>query len=191
MKQFPAFLPALTLSVFLLLGSLFAITDKAEAQGLNRQGNSLTQLYSLAEQMPNHYQFVRTGEPSITVVVIGSVVRPGTYEVREGTDLNELLLYTGGPRAIGVRTRRITPDVNFFLSRTFEGEGRRIIFESTFEAYTTQFVDFPVMQDFDVVIVETDPVRPQIWREVLTLTSQILSIASSLTLIIWRLNRGR
>lgn len=163
-----------------------------EAQTLNRSGSSLTQLYSLAEQMPNHYSFVRTGEPSITVVVIGSVVRPGTYEVREGTDLNELLLYTGGPASVGVRVRGRSAGVNFFLSRTFEGEGRRIVFESTFEAYTTQFVDFPVMQDFDVVIVETDPIREiEVWRDVLAVTSQILSIIASVAVIIWRINSGR
>lgn len=177
--------------VLINLVMLSAITVSANAQSLNRTNNSLTQLYSLAEQMPNHYSFVRTGEPSITIVVIGSVVRPGTYEVREGTDLNELLLYTGGPAAVGVRERRRSADVNFFLSRTFEGEGRRIIFESTFEAYTTEFIDFPVMQDFDVVIVETDPVPVAVWREVLTLTSQILSIIASIAVIVWRFRGGR
>lgn len=189
MKQNHNLTTLIRFTAAVILVALLMSATQVSAQNVNR-GGSLTQLYSITEQMPNHYQFVRTGEPSITVVVIGSVVRPGTYEVREGTDLNQLLLYTGGPREIGRRVRRNTPDVNFFLSRTFEGEGRRIIFETTFEAYTTQFVDFPVMQDFDVVIVETDPVPTPIWREVLTLTSQILSIAASLTLIIWRLRQG-
>lgn len=189
MKQNHTFTPLIRFTAIFLFAALLIPVAQADAQNFNRSGNTLTQLHSIAEQMPNHYSFVRTGEASITVVVIGSVVRPGTYEVREETDLNQLLLYTGGPRAIGVRDRRRTPEVRFILSRTFEGEGRRIIFETNFESYTTEFVEFPVMQDFDVVIVETDPVPRAIWREVLTLTSQILSIAASLTLIIWRLRQ--
>ncbi|AXJ01739.1 hypothetical protein CYPRO_2497 [Cyclonatronum proteinivorum] len=189
MKHVTLILTPFRTALILSLSLFLFFAQQADAQTMGRQGSSLTQLYSVSEQMPNHFRFVRTGEPSITVVVIGSVVRPGTYEVREGTDMNELMLYTGGPAAIGARTRRITPDVNFFLSRTMEGEGRRIIFETTFEAYTTEFVDFPVMQDFDVVIVETDPVPTQLWREILSLTSQILSIIASIAVIVWRFRR--
>lgn len=152
------------------------------------QAQDLSRIEQMRDQMPNHYSFVRTGEPSITVVVIGSVVRPGTYEVRPDTDLNTLFLYTGGPSRVGERSRNRTPDVNIFLSRPQEN-GRRIIYETDFISYINRDVEFPQMQELDMVIVETDPVPPARWREILSVGSQILSIVTSVVLLVWRLNR--
>lgn len=153
------------------------------------QAQDLSRIQQLRDQMPSHYSFVRTGEPSINVVVIGSVVRPGTYEVRPDTDLNTLFLYTGGPSMVGQRTRRRTPDVNIFLSRPGEN-GRRIIYETDFASYIDEDVEFPELQELDMIIVETDPVPPALWRQILSVGSQILSIITSIVLVVWRLNRG-
>lgn len=153
------------------------------------QAQDLSRIQQLRDQMPSHYSFVRTGEQSINVVVIGSVVRPGTYEVRPDTDLNTLFLYTGGPSMVGVRSREKTPDVNIFLSRPGEN-GRRIIYETDFASYIDEDVEFPELQELDMIIVETDPVPEAFWRQALSLGSQILSIVTSLVLIIWRLNRN-
>ena len=171
-------------AVFFAFAVLSLIHLAAPAQAQN-----LGQIQQLRDQMPSHYSFVRTGEPSINVVVIGSVVRPGTYEVRPGTDLNTLFLYTGGPSTVGRRSREKTPDVNIFLSRPGEN-GRRIIYETDFASYINEDVEFPELQELDMIIVETDPVPPALWRQILSVGSQILSIVTSIVLIIWRLNRG-
>ncbi|MCH8568826.1 MAG: SLBB domain-containing protein [Balneolales bacterium] len=163
----------------IFLFSLIFTVQSVDAQNLGR-------VEQLRDQMPNHYSFVRTGEQSLRVVVLGTVNRPGSYEIRPGTDLNTLFLYAGGPSQVGTRSRNRTPEVNIFLSRPQEG-GRRIIYSTTFSAYINQDVDFPEMQDLDMVIVETDPVPEAIWRVVLQVGSQILSVISSLLVILWRL----
>ncbi len=155
--------------------------DNSEAQDLSR-------IEQLRDQMPNHFTFVRSGEPSIRVVVVGTVLRPGTYEVRKGTDLNTLFLYTGGPSQIGTRTRRRSPDVNMFLSREQAG-GRRVIFNTTFRDYIDEDVEFPELQNLDMIIVETDPVPPALWREVLAIGAQILGVITSIIVLLWRYDR--
>jgi len=173
----------LYLAAFVLLFSVsfLIFIEETQAQDLSR-------IEQLRDQMPNHYTFVRSGEPSIRVVVVGSVLRPGTYEVREGTDLNTLFLYTGGPNQIGTRTRKRSPQVHMFLSREQMG-GRRIIFDTTFRDYIDDDVDFPELQNLDMVIVETDPVPEALWRTVLSVGSQILSVVTSIVLLLWRLDR--
>jgi|GEM_PF-4988280 len=174
------------LKVFIIILAGFMATTAAVEQV---EAQDLSRVQQLRDQMPNHYSFVRTGQESMNVVVIGTVLRPGTYELSPDTDLNQLFLYTGGPSLVGTRSRNRTPEVNIFLSRPTE-DGRRIIFETTFDAFRSMDVEFPELQDLDMVIVETDPVPPALWREVLSVSSQILSIATSVVLIMWRLNQN-
>lgn len=167
-----------------------SFADRAEAQINRGDRGDLSRIQQLRDQMPNHFVFVRPGQESMNLVVIGSVIRPGTYEIATGTTLNELFIYAGGPDAVGIRDREMTPQVNIFLSRPTEN-GRRIIFETTFEAFRNQDVDFPELQDLDMLIVETDPVPPSLWREVLSVGSQLLSIGVSVALIFWRVSEAR
>jgi len=147
---------------------------------------SLSNIEELRDRIPNYYSFVRIGEPSIEIMILGSVKRAGTYKVRENVRLNELILFAGGPEGIGNITRGKRAKSYIMVSRKME-DRREIIFETEFRETIVGELNFPIMEYGDIVIVEREAPRIITWRDVLTITAQGLSIISSTLIILWRL----
>ncbi|MEX0686527.1 MAG: hypothetical protein WD267_14110 [Balneolales bacterium] len=136
-----------------------------------------------AIEIPDSYSFVRVGEPSMEIVVMGSVQRPGSYRIREGTDLSTVFMYAGGASTIGERRKRKRPEVTLQISRRMDGGGRDIVFETDFESMINREVEYPILQRDDIIVVETVPLRPRFqWRD----AASLISVASTTLLIVDR-----
>lgn len=157
-----------------ILGMLLCSPAELNAQGFGAIGNT--------NDIPNNYSFIRVGEPGMEVVVMGTVLRPGSYRVREGTDLSRIFMYAGGASTIGERRRRKRPDITLQISRKTD-EGRQVVFRTDFESMLNKEVEYPVLQNDDIVVVETIPLRPRFqWRD----AASLISVASTTLLIIDR-----
>ena len=164
--------PQVGYAAILALIIMLGLTSEASSQGFTGNQNEL----------PNHYTFVRVGEPSMDVVVMGTVMRPGNYRVREGTDLSMVFMHAGGASTIGERRRRKRPDVTLQISRKTD-EGRQVVFTTDFESMLNKDVDYPILEPDDIIVVETVPLRPRFqWRD----AASLISVASTTLLIIDR-----
>lgn len=171
MSIFNTFIKYQGLSAVLLLVFGFAAADAQNLGGFGSQN-----------EIPNSYSYVRVGEPYMEIVVMGTVQRPGSYRVREGTDLSQVFMYAGGASTIGERRKRSRPDVSLQISRKTEN-GRQIIFNTDFESMINRSVDYPVLEREDIIVVETVPLRPRFqWRD----AASLISVASTTLLIIDR-----
>ena len=166
----------------------------AQIQGrtLPRTTQGLTDLPLIRDQLPNVYEFVRAGEPSIKVLVVGSVGNKGFYYVRPGTNLEEILLYSGGPVALGQLQRadvfkpeKIRPEVRFTLSRMSPDSVRYLASEVKLSTMLDGDVELPVLQDDDIVLVETEETTPPLYRDVLAMASTFLGVFSSSLFILY------
>ncbi|MEX0929442.1 MAG: hypothetical protein WD266_07330 [Balneolales bacterium] len=160
--------------VLILIAIIAGSGTVAHAQSLGDFGNN--------NDVPNTYSFVRVGEPHMEVVVIGTVQRPGSYRIREGTDLSTIFMYAGGASTIGERRKRNRPDVTLQISRKTDS-GRQVVFTTDFESMISRDVDYPVLQREDIILVETVPLRPRFrWYD----AARIVSALSTTLLIIDR-----
>lgn len=182
------------LAFLLLLSAPSAQQAQAQSQGrsLSRTTQGLTDLPLIRDQLPNVYEFVRAGEPSIKVLVVGSVGNKGFYYVRPGTNLEEILLYSGGPVALGQLQRadvfkreKIRPEVRFTLSRMSPDSVRYLASEVKLSTMLDGDLDLPVLQDDDIVLVETEETTPPLYRDVLSVVQTFLGVFSSSLFILY------
>ena len=122
------------------------------------------------------YRFADPGDIVATVNVWGAVRYPGLYEVPEGTHLSVLFSLAGGPSTAERSSReRLTTTL-----RLIRGERRAVVFESVMENEILATDEDPVLQKGDVMTVEV-LVRQQFsWRDALTITAAVASVAVAL-----------
>lgn len=134
-----------------------------------------------------YYTFSKSGEATVQVIVLGSISRPGVYEIGIGVDLGQLLALSGGPPlAITSGTTSSRNETTLRLFR--EATGRRdLVYEAPLELMLTEPGLYPPLQDGDIFTVETNTIQKQrfIWRDALSIVSSIASI----TILIERLSR--
>ncbi len=168
-----------TRSLALLVASiliLFAAAPDASAQSVSELDRSR---YSQAA----YYNYSEPGDVTILVNVWGTVRNPGLYQVPRGTTLSTLFSVAGGP-SIAQRTRRQTRTIEVRLVRN-EGGERRPIFNSVMENEVVVAAEDPVLQEGDVLTVETVTRQRLSWRDLFP----VVGAAASMALIIERLTR--
>ncbi len=163
----------------LLLAATLAIVfsaPEALAQATNELERSR---YSPAA----YYNYSEPGDVTILVNVWGTVRNPGLYEVPRGTTLSTLFSVAGGP-SIAQRRRRESRTIEVRLVRN-EGGGRHPIFHSVMENEVVVAEDDPVLQEGDVLTVETVTRQGVSWRDLFP----VIGAAASMALIVERLTR--
>lgn len=152
---------------------LILLTVPATAQNLDGTPLSSYPYYRLVEQ---------PGQATVRVTVLapnGS----GVYEVGVGLTLEEILAISGA-LGLPVKTRGLERKATIRLYRTQgpDGGGRLLLFDSTPKDMLTR-MDYPVLQDMDVVEVEVIEKSKLGWRDVVSL----VTASSALVLLIERL----
>lgn len=152
---------------------LILLTVPVAAQNLDGTPLSSYPYYRLVEQ---------PGQATVRVTVLapnGS----GVYEVGVGLTLEEILAISGA-LGLPVKTRGLERKATVRLYRTQgpDGGGRLLLFDSTPKDMLTR-MDYPVLQDMDVVEVEVIEKSKLGWRDVVSL----VTASSALVLLIERL----
>lgn len=121
------------------------------------------------------FRHVEPGESSIEVNVWGDVSAAGRYEVRLGTGLIELLFLAGGP---GERVRD-SREKRWSIVRVSRktGDGWGVAYEAPIEELMAMRQPEPVLQDDDIVKVETYVRQRFSWRDVLTIVGTVGTLA--------------
>lgn len=120
---------------------------------------------------PNHYFYADAGEIPTRVSVWGTVRAPGTYYVREGVDLAELLSLAGGPLA-APRAATTEREVTIRVYR-LDGDERVLAYEERLVDMIAEPGAYPALQNEDVVEVETIEARQWTLRDTVTVIGAV------------------
>lgn len=121
-----------------------------------------------------YYNYAEAGDITIRVNVWGTVQNPGLYEIPQGTHLSTLLSVAGGPAA-GPRNEREDRTISVRLFRQAGGE-RGLIFQDVMQNEIFVSQEDPVLQEGDVLAVETTVRQRFNWRDVLPIISASASV---------------
>jgi hypothetical protein len=148
-------------ALLLFVGTLGAAS--AQAQGLT------------AASGVAGFRYAAPGEPTMDIRVWGTVGSTGVYQVEPDTNLLELLTLAGGP-AIPAESDRTVQTVHVELIRNPTG-ARTVVLKTTLNELTNQDTLFPDLQDGDLVVLTLETRQRFTWREVLSVTSSVASLA--------------
>jgi hypothetical protein len=121
------------------------------------------------------YQYLERGESAIQVNVWGDVDAAGRYEVKVGTGLLELLFLAGAPTERSLSDREIRTSV-IRLSRK-SGDGWQVVLETPLERLLNLQQPDPVLQDEDILKIETRVRQRFNWRDLLTIVGTLGTLA--------------
>lgn len=155
------------LSLVFLVGILVSQAVSAQEVGRIEQVEANT---------PPFFYFLQPGEATTQVYIWGSVLNPGLYEVGTSIGLEQLLTLAGGP-LLAPREHNVRQEITVRVYR--EGpEGRAQIFEALIDELVQAPTRVPVLQDSDVVTVETVTFRPSFtWRDALSIATGLAAVA--------------
>ena len=154
---------------WLVLGALLALGPvlPASGQGFGR----------IEETQSNvaYFYHAQPGEATVQISVWGTIPRPGIYEIPDSTDLDKLLTMAGGAPLDARQENRDAPTITVRVYRPQEGaDDRRLLFESKLERMLAGEVQYPILRDDDIVVVETiQPKPPFSWRDALSVVSSL------------------
>ncbi|MEL6615169.1 MAG: hypothetical protein AAFQ43_05500 [Bacteroidota bacterium] len=143
----------------LALAVVFALPASAQTPSVGYVGEVPT-------NSPNHFYYAQPGEIPTRVSVWGTVRAPGTYFVRPGVDLAEVLSLAGGP-LLNPRSEDIDRDVTIRVYR-MEGDQRILSYEEKLIDMIAEPGAYPALQNEDVVEVETVEDRRWTFRDTVT-----------------------
>ena len=135
---------------------------------------------------PNYFYFADAGEIPTRVSVWGTVRQPGTYVVRTGVDLAELLSLAGGP-LLTARPDNASRDITIRVYR-MEGNQRILAYEEKLIDMIAEPGAYPTLVNEDVVEVETVESRNWTIRDTVTV---IGAVATSIIAIDRLINLAR
>ena len=168
-----------------MLRFLFGVLVLAGAGVLSIYAQTPEDLDRLRSGVASNYNFSEPADVTIYVSVWGTVRSPGLYEIPEQTRLSRLWSLSGGP-IVGPRQRRQDRTIRVRLFR--EGtSGRELIFEAEMQNEVIPMEDDPVLQEGDVLAVETLERHRFGWRDAIS----IVSAAGTLTLLTLRITGRR
>lgn len=120
------------------------------------------------------YSYAEPGDVKILVNVWGTVRDPGLYEVPHDTRMSTLLSVAGGP-AVVARGRDERREVVVRLSR-LNGTRREDVYRTTMRDDIFASEQDPLLQEADVLIVETTTRRRFSWRDAFPIISTAASV---------------
>ncbi|RMF58362.1 MAG: hypothetical protein D6746_09840 [Bacteroidetes bacterium] len=128
-----------------------------------------------------YHVFAEPGQATIQVQVVGAV-SAGIYEVSAGTDLGRLVALTGLTLTPGASGTSVRYRVKLFRDQP---DGRRLLlYDAPLEEMLANPGAYPVLQEGDVVMIESKVSQRFQWRDALT----ILTSLSTIILLVDRLS---
>ncbi|MDX1546413.1 MAG: hypothetical protein R3247_05465 [Rhodothermales bacterium] len=140
------------------------------------QAQEFKRLEELVAMGVSHHVFARQGEPTIQVLVLGSVGAPGVYEIGTGVELDQLLALSGGMSFESTEGSVTRVTIRLFR----EGSGQRsLVYEAPMERLLAEPGLYPLLQEGDVLTVEAVTVAGGRfgWRDALSILTSALSMA--------------
>lgn len=153
---------------------LLLLSGTAAAQGIQGIPGDQGQRF---QNRGAYYEYAEPGDITISVSVWGNAEYPGYYILPEDMRLNEVLSMAGGAREPALLTSRRRRQTTVLLSRLVSPNERRIIFEADFTDVTSTG-DYPVLQNDDVIYVETIETERFNWRDLATVSSLALGVVN-------------
>jgi hypothetical protein len=137
----------------------------------------------LQSEGTSYHVFTRPGQNTIQVMVLGSGIQAGLYEIGEGTDLAQLVALSSYEP--GVRRARDERVVTIQLYRDNARGQRRLAYDSSLDRLVATQTSYPTLQAGDIVRVEVVDRERFSWRDGL----QIFTAAAAIALTLERLSR--
>lgn len=137
----------------------------------------------LQSEGTSYHVFARPGQNTIQVMVLGSGIQAGLYEIGEGTDLAQLVALSSYEP--GVRRARDERVVTIQLYRDNARGQRRLAYDSSLDRLVATQTSYPTLQTGDIVRVEVVDRERFSWRDGL----QIFTAAAAIALTLERLSR--
>lgn len=153
---------------------VLVLSGTAVAQGIQGIPNDQTQRF---QNRGAFYEYAEPGDITIAVSVWGNAEYPGYYILPEDMRLNEVLSMAGGAREPVLLTSRRRRQSTVLLSRLVSPNERRVVFEANFSDITSTG-DYPILQDDDVIYVETIETERFNWRDLATVSSLALGVVN-------------
>jgi protein involved in polysaccharide export with SLBB domain len=100
------------------------------------------------------YKYAESGDVTVLVNVWGTVRFPGRYELRQGVHLGDLISLAGGPLDRPLDPEATERTITVKVSRGSD-QGRRIMFNSILDDIVESPQNYPILQEGDVVLIET------------------------------------
>ncbi len=162
----PGMLTALALLCMLLAAPV------AQAQGFDYNRS----VYSAG----GFYRYAETGDLTVRAQAWGSVRYPGLHEVPQGTSLSALLSLAGGP-TLAERREQDDRTLQIRFYRTGTAGEKTLVFEQQMTNDIEALQEDPVLQDGDVLVVDSVLRIGYTWRDYLPIASVA---ASAVTILI-------
>lgn len=156
---------------FLIMGPA---ADGARAQNLTG---------GVQSEGTSYHLYARPGQNTVQVLVLGSGIQAGLYEVGEGTDIAQLVGLSG--YRPGVRRARDDRTVTIQLYRDNTNGQRGLVYDSSLSDLVAEQSAYPTLQTGDIVRVEVVDRERFSWRDGL----QIFTAGAAIALTIERLAR--
>lgn len=131
----------------------------------------------------SYHRFVRPGEATVEVLMLGNVGASGVYVVGVDTGLPEFLALSGMTFGASSRGERSQITVRIYRQ---QGAQRELIFESPVEEVLTAPANIPAFRSGDIVYLESVSRTRFDWFQVIRTVSSI----ASLIYVAQRLIRG-
>jgi hypothetical protein len=139
------------------------------------QGQSLTDIERSRFSPAAFYNYAEAGDVTMLTNVWGSVQNPGLYQVPTGTHLSTLLSVAGGP-AVGTRSQVEDRTIRVRLFRESNGQ-RLVVYETTMMNEIIVSAEDPVLEEGDILAVETIVRRRFSWRDAFPIVAAVASVA--------------
>lgn len=121
------------------------------------------------------YRYADPGQPTKDIQVWGAVRSPGVYQVQRDVDLLTVLTLAGGPAVASTDDRAIR-SVSVRVVRD-PGAARTVVLDTTLEALTSDAAPLPALQHGDLVSLTVESRQRFTWRDVLSVTSSLGTLA--------------
>ena len=121
----------------------------------------------------SYHRFVRPGEATVEVLMLGSAGASGLYVIGMDTGLPEFLALSGV--SMGSSGGNEKTDVTVRLYRQ-QGTNREVIYEAPLEEVLTAPAQIPVFMDGDIVYLESRSRRRVDWLQLLRSVSSIATL---------------
>ena len=121
------------------------------------------------------YNYAESGDVTIIVNVWGTVRYPGLYEVPVGTTVSTLFSLAGGPQ-VTVRRKSVKRQVSARLTRG-ESADQAMVLDAFMENDVLALGEDPVLQDGDVLTVNTVERQRISWRDLFPVIAAVASVA--------------
>ena len=121
------------------------------------------------------FRYAEPGRPTKAVQIWGAVRNAGVYQVERETGLLSLLTLAGGP-LVGVEDDRNVRSIQVRVIRD-PSTARTVVLDTSLDALTTEAVAIPALEDGDLVTLTAQTRQRFTWRDALTVTASVASLA--------------